>query len=166
MLTQETVDALVHVASSTPPGCLVEVGVYKGGSAAMLHCLAVEQHRALYLYDTFAGIPYKAVVDEHEIGEFSDTSVEEVREHCPHAIITVGIFPDSAVEMGPIAFVHLDCDQYRAYQESIEYLAPRMTPGGIMWFDDTTNLYGARLAVMDALGDRLKMHKGKHYVEF
>jgi O-methyltransferase len=166
LVSQATVDAMVEMARGTPPGCFVEVGVYQGGTATILHQLAAEQHRILYLYDTFTGIPWKSLVDEHEIGDFSDTSIEQVRLHCPQAMIVAGVFPASAIEMEPIAFAHLDCDQYRSYQESIEYLTPRMAPGGIMWFDDSTHLYGARLAVMDAMGDRIKSYKGKHYVEF
>jgi hypothetical protein len=166
LVSQETVNGMVELACRTPPGCFVEVGVYQGGTATILHQLAADLQRTLYLYDTFTGIPWKSLVDVHDIGDFADTSLEAVREHCPDAVITAGIFPASAVEMGPIAFAHLDCDQYRSYQESIDYLAPRMTPGGIMWFDDSNHLYGARLAVMDALGDRVKVHAGKHYVEF
>jgi hypothetical protein len=142
------------------------VGVYKGGTAHLLHQLAMMQGRILYLYDTFSGIPWKSLVDMHEIGEFSDTSLAEVQSICPEAVITPGIFPASAIDMEPVAFAHLDCDQYRSYQESIEYLSPRMVPGGVLWFDDSTSLYGARLAVMEHFSDRLKVHKGKHYVEF
>jgi hypothetical protein len=166
LISQATADAMIELATKTPPGCFVEVGVYQGGSARVLYDLALSQQRTLYLYDTFTGIPWKAVVDEHDIGEYGDTSLDEVKAHCPNAVITAGIFPHSAVEMGPVAFVHLDCDQYRSYQESIEYLAPKMIRGGIMWFDDSMALYGARLAVMDALGDRVQLYKGKHYVEF
>ena len=166
LVSQVCADAMIEAASSTPVGCLVEVGVYKGGTAFLLHDLAQRQQRKLYLYDTFTGIPWKSLVDVHDIGEFSDTSVESVQRCCPQAIVCAGIFPASAVEMGPVAFAHLDCDQYRSYQESIEYLSPRMVPGGIIWFDDSTQLYGARLAVMEHFGERVKLHKGKHYVEF
>ncbi len=84
---------------------------------------------------------------------------------CPAAVVTAGVFPASAVDMGPLAFVHLDCDQYRSYHEAIEFLLPKMVPGGVMWFDDSPALDGARKAVTEFFGDRLKEAVGKHYAE-
>jgi len=166
LVRQASADAMLELAQGTPQGCFVEVGVYKGGTAVLLHDLAQRQQRDLFLYDTFTGIPYKAVVDEHEIGDFADTSVDEVRQCCPCAIIVPGIFPQSAVYMGPVAFAHIDCDQYQAHCESIEFLLPKMVRGGVIWFDDSTALYGARLAVMSSdLGGSVQLYKGKHYVE-
>lgn len=165
LVRQYTADAMVELATKTPPGNFLEVGVYKGGTATLLYELTEQQHRKLFLYDTFTGMPYKSAVDEHEIGDLADTSVEEVRQYCPNAVIVPGIFPHSAVDMGPIAFAHIDCDQYQAHVESIEFLLPKMVKGGVIWFDDSTALYGARLAVMSLLGDTVKTYKGKHYVE-
>lgn len=157
---------MLELATNTPEGCFIEVGVYKGGTAVLLHELALRQKRALFLYDTFTGIPYKCAVDEHEVGDFSDTSVDLVRQCCPHAVIISGVFPRSAVEMGPVAFAHIDCDQYQSHCDSIEFLVPKMVRGGIIWFDDSTALYGARLAVMSSsIGGSVQLYKGKHYVE-
>lgn len=165
LISGEVLEAMLEVASQTPAGALVEVGVYRGGSARALHGLAERQQRVLYLYDTFAGIPYANDIDTHAVGEFSDCDVVSVQNACPSAVITPGIFPESAVEMGPIAFAHLDCDQYRSYHESIDYLLPRMVSGGVLWFDDSTVLRGANLAVTECFGERLKMRAGKHYLE-
>ncbi len=157
---------MLDQAARTPPGCFMEVGVYQGGSAVHLLGLARQQKRVLYLYDTFTGIPYQSEWDSHVIGDFSDTSVERVRALCPDAVITPGIFPHSAVAMEPIAFVHLDCDQYRSYQESLAFLLPNMLPGGVLWFDDSPCLAGALKAVTECFGPRLRLHScGKHYVE-
>jgi O-methyltransferase len=133
-------------AAICPPGAFVEVGVYKGGTARFLNQVACEQNRALYLYDTFEGMPYADTIDRHKIGDLGDTSFETVQADLPYATVIKGIFPQSAVEMGPIAFVHLDCDQYRAYKESLEYFSTRMVPGGVIWCDDATVLEGANKA--------------------
>ncbi len=165
LISAEVIEALITLAAQTPPGAFVEVGVYQGGSAHALYQLAQQQNRALYLYDTFAGIPHQSEVDSHCVGDFADCDQESIQLACPSAVVTVGVFPVSALEMGPIAFVHLDCDQYRSYHESIDYLLPRMISGGVLWFDDSPALEGARLAVTECFGHQLKTRVGKHYVE-
>jgi O-methyltransferase len=133
-------------AAICPPGAFVEVGVYKGGTAFFLSELAESQGRPLYLYDTFEGMPYSDAIDRHKVGELGDTSLGAVQARIKHGTLVKGIFPQSAVEMGPIAFVHLDCDQYRAYKESLEYFSTRMVSGGVIWCDDATVLEGANKA--------------------
>lgn len=163
LIPPETLAELVQTARNTPPGCIVEVGVYQGGSAVELAKLG----RALYLYDTFTGIPYRSEHDSHQIGDFSDTSAQQVQELIPAAVIVVGIFPDVAITMPPVSFAHLDCDQYRSVLESARYLAALMVKGGVMWFDDSPCLAGAARAVMELFGDRAKLSRShKHYVEF
>ena len=68
----------------------------------------------------------------------------------PGAIVIKGVFPESAIPTGPVAFVHLDCDQYQSIMDSVCYLLPKMLPGGVIWFDDYGHLDGATRAV-DAL---------------
>jgi O-methyltransferase len=158
---------MAGVASATPPGAFVEVGVYKGGSGASLAKVAERQGREIYLYDTFAGLPYKAEVDTMRAGEFSDTSFEAVAAAIPYAKVVKGIFPQSAVLMPKIAFVHLDVDQYWAYRDAIAFLSPMMVPGGVMWFDDYGCLPGATLAVDEAFPGRLQTAAcGKSFVMF
>ncbi len=165
LVSEAVIEAMLDQAARTPPGPFIEVGVFQGGTAVHLYRLAKEQHRTLYLYDTFTGIPWKADIDTHPIGDFANCSEEDVRKLCPDAIITAGVFPTSAVAMPSISFVHLDCDQYRSYHEAIDFLLPRMLPGGIMWFDDSPCLQGALQAVTECFGSRLKLSCDKHYVE-
>ena len=49
---------LAATAKTTPAGCFVEVGVWKGGSASYLTEVAEQQNREIFLYDTFTGIPF------------------------------------------------------------------------------------------------------------
>lgn len=155
--------ALANAAANSPQGCFVEVGVYKGGSAQLLATVAEFQNRKVYLYDTFEGMPYQSEYDKHPVGDFSDTSEEQVRKMIPTATIVKGIFPDSAVEMPPIAFAHIDCDQYQAVRDSILYLAPRMVEGGLLWFDDYDSLVGANMAVNE-LFSAVSLIEGKAVV--
>jgi O-methyltransferase len=158
---------MCEMAAATPEGCFVEVGVYKGGTAYELNEVAKRQGRTLYLYDTFTGIPSKHSFDTHNCGDFSDTSLREVQDAIPEAIIYPGVFPLTARDMGPIAFVHLDCDQYMSYKEAIRYLSADMVPGGVMWFDDCPALVGAAKACEEAFGDRIIYGEhGKSFVRF
>lgn len=141
--------SLVEIARACPRGCFVEVGVYQGGSAWHLYKLAQEQGRGLFLYDTFDGIPMKGPLDVHEVGDFGDTSFDAVCQLLPRANVMRGIFPASMVRMPPIAFAHIDCDQYDSVADCIRVLSPLMVPGGAMVIDDAFCLAGATQALID-----------------
>lgn len=147
-----TIESMLELAAGTPPGCFIEVGVYQGGSAWHLSELAQRQGRALFLFDTFGGLPYcdRDKGDDLPIGEFADTSLEAVRTAIPTAIVVPGVFPQSLIdapELPPIAFAHIDVDQYRSVYEAIEAIKLRIVQGGVMLFDDYNQLAGATLAV-------------------
>jgi hypothetical protein len=127
---------------------LVEVGVYRGGSA---FCLA-QLGRPLFLYDTFEGLPYQGPQDGNPAGRFADTSVEEVQALVPDATIVKGLFPDSLVPMPPVSFVHCDVDQYQSTRDVLERLPPLMVPGGIILVDDygVADCEGATQAVQES----------------
>lgn len=172
---QNIIDSLVGLASTAPEGNFIEVGVYQGGTAWHLSKLAQEQNRKIYLYDTFEGIPFSGELDYHKVGDFSDTSFESVRDAIPYATVVKGIFPESAVEMENISFVHLDCDQYQSVIDSIAYLKPKMVKGGIIWFDDAIGdknyvgtpgqVNGADFAMRELYGTNYEISDcGKPYV--
>lgn len=168
LISEENLADLVAMAAGTPAGCFVEVGVYQGGSAVRLQTVARAQGRSLYLYDTFTGIPYSGPLDGHPVGDFGNVDLDAVRAALPDSVVVPGIFPASAVPMEPIAFAHLDCDQYQSVKEAGAYLAPRMVPGGVIWFDDTVCLVGAFMAANELFTGRLQLsrHDGKHFVVF
>lgn len=154
LVCQNTIEEMIAYARTVPAGCFVEVGVYKGGTAWHLSQLCQEECRRLFLYDTFTGIPYcDAAVDSHKVGDFRDTSAEAVAAAIPHATVVPGIFPGSAVPMPPVAFAHIDCDQYQSVKEAAQFLLPKMVHGGILWFDDFNCLPGAAKAVYEVFGN-------------
>lgn len=154
------------LASASPPGCLVEVGVYKGGSAWHLAKIAAIQNRTLHLFDTFSGIPFSDEVDNHHEGDFADTSLVAVRAAIPDAVFHVGEFPATLPDdLVGIAFVHVDCDQYRSTQDAIACLFPRIVVRGVMLFDDYDCTRGATLAVQEAFGNAVeRTTMGRAYV--
>lgn len=147
LLNDTTLAVLCGIAAACPPGAFVEFGVYQGGAAEKLAEVARAQKRALYLYDTFAGMPFKGDDDYHPVGDFADTSAEAVKRLIPDAIVVAGVFPASLVKMPPIAFVHVDADQYQSVKDATRVFPPLMVKGGVMVFDDYKCLDGATRAV-------------------
>ncbi|MDA8253738.1 MAG: class I SAM-dependent methyltransferase [Rhodospirillales bacterium] len=143
----EVIEALVACAETAPPGAFAEVGVYQGGTAWRLMQICHRQGRALHLFDTFAGLPVADPIDPHGVGAFAAPETA-VRAALPDAVFRVGVFPDTLPpDLGPLAFVHVDCDQYRSVRACVEHLWPLLVPGGVMWFDDYGELPGAKAAV-------------------
>ena len=169
-LTAEERWAVCERARGTPAGCFVEVGVFKGGSAYHLIDVAKVQGREVWLYDTFAGMAYEDPVDTIHVGEIKADEAECRKALGDYPHIVKCVFPDT-LEMppAPIAFAHIDCDQYRAIRESALYLIPRMAVAGIMLFDDAGLIHmpGATLAVEELFEGRIKKtHHNKYYVQF
>ncbi len=146
LVSGEVTAAMISRAMACPPGAFVEVGVYQGGTAWHVARAAADQARPCYLYDTFEGIPYRGELDSHAVGDFRDTSLEQVQRACPTAIVVPGLFPGSARAMGPVAFVHLDCDQEQSYAEALAWFDEHMVEGGLIWCDDAC-LEGAKRAI-------------------
>ncbi len=133
---------------SNTKGHIVEFGCYKGGSALFMAKLAARfmPETRVYAFDTFAGMPETdKAVDLHKAGDFSDVSVESVRELAQSAGLTniefiPGQFedtaPDALARIGKIALAHIDCDIYSGVQFSYDACKPYMVHGGYVIFDD------------------------------
>jgi len=149
LLSNDVLHELVQAAMVAPEGNFAEVGVYNGGSASRLYYVAQNSGRELYLFDTFTGIPFCDPLrgDEHRVGDFDDADLTTVKAAMPKAKLCIGTFPDTLPDTGPLALVHVDCDQYQSVKDCITHLWPRMVDGGLMIFDDYTCLIGARRAV-------------------
>lgn len=143
------IDSLMYYASRAPEGAIVEIGVYRGGSAWHLAKLG----RPLYLYDTFTGIPYQGPLDSgNHVGKFGDTSAAVVQNLIPSAHVIAGLFPDTLIDMPPVGFVHADADQYASTKAILEQMPARMVKGGFILFDDfgVDDCEGCTQAVMES----------------
>lgn len=168
LINPDGLDLLCEAARSAPPGAIVEIGVYKGGSAIRLYEVAEMQGRKLYLYDTFQGHPHHdATLDDHALGRFSDaTTPEALQALMPNAVIVQGVFPDTLVDMGPVAFVHADADLYQTTRDICEWMPSRMVEGGVIWFDDYSHsdTRGCRAAVDEVYPHRTVLPAGQAVV--
>ncbi len=147
---------LIRQAVSVP-GDVWECGVYKGGTAAMMAAMLSRfaPDKRLYLFDTFAGMPQTdPTKDWHQQGDFSDTSLESVRQYVGHEKICIarkGFIPDTfkGLEQATIALAHIDVDIYKSILDCLAFIWPRLSVGGFIIFDDYgfPSCPGARAAV-------------------
>jgi O-methyltransferase len=135
-------------------GEIWECGVYKGGTAKLLHDR--QPKRVLRLFDTFgSGIPVATPEDNHhKVGDFaiSENDFNTIVTHFIESgsvYIYKGVIPDvfheysDELDKCKIAFLHIDLDQYKSYKDTLDYCVGRMVDGGIVVFDD----YGAGTCV-------------------
>lgn len=138
---------MVEESAKLPEGDLIEVGVWRGGSGALIAKKAklLELKSTVYLCDTFSGVVKAGDQDSKYIGgEHSDTSVELVKELMKkfgvnNTEILVGMFPeDSAnlIEDKKFRFAHVDVDVYQSSKDIVNWIWPRLLVGGIIVFDD------------------------------
>jgi O-methyltransferase len=174
LINQTQLAEVCRLARTTPDnGIIVEVGVYRGGSAIELMKVAESKNQELWLFDTFEGMPESTEgIDYHKVGDFSDCSVEAVSALVPNAKIFKGFFPETwnklVISRPGISFAHIDCDQYESISECIKIFKPLMLTGGIMWFDDYGHswLKGAQMAVDELLPERLIHPLGRAFYVF
>lgn len=140
LLTPHTLKSLLGLLMRTRPleGVVVELGVYQGATLKAMAEAVPE--KSCIGFDTFMGQPAASwrKGDFHKPGEFADTSLEEVLDAMPSNVVLVpGLFPESASDFDfEICFAHVDFDLQKSTEDAIEWLAPRMVPGGLVVFDD------------------------------
>jgi O-methyltransferase len=128
------------LAKQAPEGAVLEVGVWRGGTGAIL---ATATQKPTYLADTFTGIVKADHRDtRYKGGEHADTSQEVVQTLLKSLGLSVhllaGIFPEDTAEQvrEPIAFLHSDVDTYSSTKDVVDWVLPRLAHNGIMVFDD------------------------------
>lgn len=155
------------------PGALIEIGVWRGGTGALIAKAAGLAGIAdlVYLCDTFRGVPKATSRDPaYRGGEHADTSEAVVKEllatvGANNVRVVSGVFPDQsaqAVAAEHLRFAHIDVDTYASAKDCVEYVWPRLSPGGVVVFDDYgfEGLGGVRELVDELRGppDRLFVH--------
>lgn len=141
---------------SLPPdveGCIVEAGCFKGGSTAKTSIVAKLLGRTLVVFDSFEGLPENAeehdrTIDGVSIREWFRPkafcgSLEEVRANVarhgePDACRFVkGWFEDTLPGFSvPVCAGYLDVDLAASTRTCLQYLYPRLSPGGVLVSQD------------------------------
>jgi O-methyltransferase len=129
------------------PGALIEIGVWRGGTGALIAKSAELEgiNDTVYLCDTFTGVPKATEKDSvYQGGEHSDTSKVVVEDllrslELPNVALLSGIFPDETgrtVEGEVFRFCHIDVDVYKSAKDIVEWIWGRISVGGVIVFDD------------------------------
>lgn len=119
-------------------GCVAELGVYKGGALQAMAESVPE--KTCYGFDTWAGMPAESWKegDNPPPGALADVSFSNIVNRMPaNCKLVRGLFPQSAANVEErFCFAHVDFDYEKSTADAIEWLKPRMVPGGIIAFDD------------------------------
>ncbi|WP_295545324.1 TylF/MycF/NovP-related O-methyltransferase [uncultured Pseudacidovorax sp.] len=134
--------------TGTLPGSVLEVGVWRGGTGALMarRMQLLGQHDPIYLCDTFYGVIKAGEHDNHYAGgEHADTTRAHVEtllaQLAPAAKprLLEGIFPEqTGAEVADQIFrlVHIDVDTYLSARDVLDFVWPRMPVGGVVVYDD------------------------------
>lgn len=125
-------------------GDVADLGSWRGGVALMLRRLAPE--RPLHLFDTWTGNPYDDPLCHHKKGEWA-APLEDCQAVVGKDALThyhQGVFPNSAANLNQdyapglrrFCFVYCDMDTEQATRDALVFFLPRLSPGGVIMFDD------------------------------
>lgn len=137
------------VQSLDPHAAILEVGVWRGGTAGIMarQLANIKSKATLYLADTFSGVAKAGSNDSfYTGGEHGDTSqyiVEDVlknKSQYPYFKILKGIFPEETADKVLITeqfgLCHIDVDVYESAKDILEWVWDKLIPGGVVVFDD------------------------------
>jgi O-methyltransferase len=148
-------------------GNVAECGVWRGRTLVAMGLYLQQQGspKTLFGFDSFQGFDASVErdlllggthVDVKRVGGFEDTSYTLVQRKLSafrlnNVRLEAGYFQESLVRRKAenFSFVHLDCDIYESYALCLEFFYPRLSPGGIMLFDEYNDVSwpGANRAV-------------------
>lgn len=140
--------SLLHQVEDVP-GAIIEVGVWRGASAAVMAKRAAMSglECPVYLCDTFAGVVKAGDRDaRYQGGEHADTSRQIVEDLLVHdfgftnVVILEGAFPDETSEQIPqdqmFRLCHCDVDVYESAKGVTDFVWGRLSVGGVLVYDD------------------------------
>lgn len=129
----------IALLAGAPSGPRIEFGVFMGETLALI----ADHPGETYGVDSFEGMAAETPRDvlnghsHYPKGRFA-VPPDHARANAPRAHLIQGFVPDILpnVPAGPYAFAHLDMDQYAPTKAALQWIFPRMVPGGIVCCDD------------------------------
>ena len=152
-------------------GDFIEIGVHKGGTAAMLASLIKDDdERQLHLFDRWGDLPEPTEEDGFRRDEYRKDRIADKlarlrddppQERARHLIEDVLGFPRDRLHYypgwysetfedypgTPIAFASIDCDYYESVRDALEFVDRFASPGATIVADDYGSWPGARTAI-------------------
>ena len=161
--------SIQYITKANIPGDVIECGVWRGGSA-MLSALTLiknnQNHRKIYLYDTYEGMseptdkdidlhgtPYRLIWEKEK--ERLTVPLDEVKENMSstgypkeNIIFVKGMVEDTIPNTVPnqVALLRLDTDLYESTYHELIHLYPKVAPHGVIIIDDYGHFQGAQEA--------------------
>jgi O-methyltransferase len=130
-------------------GNIIEVGVWRGGTGALIAKKAelCNIDAEIYLCDTFSGVVKADSIKDNNYrgGEHSDTTEQIVKDLVEKELklnrvhILKGIFPDETqddISNSLFRLCHIDVDVYYSAKHIFEWAWERLVVGGVVIFDD------------------------------
>jgi hypothetical protein len=174
---ESTYDAVHSVLAQNIPGSLVECGVARGGSAALMGVIMDDApDRTLWLFDSYEGLPEPGVADFCDgatgshirplpkgscLGTYEaveDLLFSKLRLSRDHVFMVKGWFQDSlpsySGKIGDISVLRIDADWYDSVRCCFEALYDHVVPRGFVIIDDYGTCFGARKYVDEFLASR------------
>lgn len=174
--------SVLSVTQRGVPGDFIEAGTWRGGVIILMRAL-MNAHgisgRRIFAADSFAGIPKNTRAVGDPVDAWRDrwvASLEEVQQNIArfgllddNITFVPGFFADTLKGLADrkFALMRLDSDSYDSVEESLVYLYPLLSSGGIIIIDDW-HLVGCQQAVLNYRGrhgvaEDLKVHDGNAY---
>jgi O-methyltransferase len=170
------INNLISLMESTRevPGDIAECGVFRGNSLVPMAIYAREKGIAkkLYGFDSFEGFA-ESVVEDLKLGGTNDEWKKPGgMSETSYGLVSgkIRTFGLQNIELVPgffevtfpkftnhkFSFVHLDCDAYAAYRDCMIFFYPRLSPGGIVSFDEYNDppWPGCNKAIDEFLADK------------
>ena len=166
-----------YVDQAEIAGCVLEVGVWKGGALGTAILSNISSERRVVGFDTFEGhfIPPKDEIDirGHNMRErwielqtqgqtWASANYEDCLEFLEslEGAANIELVKGDAKETlehwdpEPISILRIDCDWYAESRVALEILWPHLARGGVAIFDDYGHLDGQRRAVDEYFSTR------------
>jgi O-methyltransferase len=171
-----TIMACRHVVQAGVPGDFVECGVWRGTNSILAASVFANLHsdKAVWCFDTFAGMTAPTEVDVNYRGEVASMKFEKTRRaahtdwcYAPLSEVKAnfagaGVLSERVIFIEgdvvktltesrnlpkAISVLRLDTDWYKSTRAELEALYPLLSLGGILIIDDYGHWGGARKAV-------------------
>jgi O-methyltransferase len=169
--------AVQYVAQNNIPGCLVECGAWRGGSAMMMAKTLLHygiSDRKIYLYDTYEGMSEPTENDTDIKGSKASELLKEQNKNIATSVWCYASIEDVEANMartkypaenivyvkgmventipaqspeGNIAVLRLDTDWYASTLHELQHLYPQLVADGVLVIDDYGHWQGCRKAV-------------------
>lgn len=152
------------VDKSPKGGCLVECGVARGGSAAILLYQANKYKKKLYLCDSYEGFPKAGEEEKNNPVQFKEgdgknyltedlvrLNLNKCKLDYSSVTFVKGFFeksmPKLAKTIEPISLLHFDGDYYKSANDVLDNLMCKMMDNGIIVFHDYPWFHGIKKVV-------------------